>query len=159
MNKDLERPFFNESTAQLAERVDAAMHWHNTLHTIYVELSHRDRPAAVKLRADLAKFHATFEGYFPWPTADATPSKGGSATQPDFEHKQGVLGFMGYKVGLTGAPKGQRRALLDDAFLDVIPSINSRDYIAEWGKPKAATRLKKIASSLAEFAKYVALPM
>ena len=60
---------------------------------------------------------------------------------------------MGYKVGKAGVPQAQRRALLDDAFLDNVPSINSREYMSEWGKPNTATRLRKMAHSIAEFAK------
>jgi hypothetical protein len=60
---------------------------------------------------------------------------------------------MGYKVGKSGVAKQSRIALLDDAFCGTLPSINSREYMAEWGKPGSAKRLKKMANSIAEFAK------
>ena len=150
MTKD--RRFFHDSTAKLAERVDEAMNWYSTLHEIYVELAHREKAAAKELRAELASFFQRTGSYFPWPTTEAQE---GSQELPSdaFEHEVGVLGFMGYKVGKTGAAKGKRHALLDDAYLGNLPFVNSAEYMAKWSKPKTGKRLERIAISIAEFAK------
>jgi len=60
---------------------------------------------------------------------------------------------MGYRVGISGVGKSKRQALLQDAYSRELPKINSREYMAAWGKPNTATRLKTIACSLAEFTK------
>jgi hypothetical protein len=151
MTKD-ERPFFKDSTAKLEERVDSALNWYSTLHEVYVELAHRERPAAKALRQRLAAYFEDHESYFPWPTTDAAPGDGELPTDA-FEHKRGVLGFMGYSVGRNGAARTKRCALLDDVYLDRLPFVNSAAYMAEWGKPQTSTRLKKMATSIAEFAK------
>lgn len=147
-----ERRFFNESTARLAERVDEAMNWYSTLHEIYVELAHREKAAAKELRAELAEYFQRTGSYFPWPTTIATPGAG-EMPGDAFEHETGVLGYMGYKVGKSGAAKGKRQALLEDAYLGHLPFVNSAEYMAKWGKPKSAKRLERMAISIAEFAK------
>ena len=147
-----DRPYFNDSTAKLAKRIDDAKSWFLTLHTVYVELSHREAKGAKALRADLASLFAATESYFPWPTTEASASSG-SLPDSVFAHERGVLGYMGYKVGKSGISRRKREALLDDAYLEQLPNVNSREYMTEWGKPKTAKRLRKMAHSLAEFTK------
>jgi hypothetical protein len=148
----IERPFFNESTAQLAQRIDDAKQWFMMLHTIYVELSHREKAAAKELRAELAQLFAATGGYFPWPTTNVVESNAPLGSDV-FQFTQGVLGYMGYKVGKSGCTKSKREALLEDVYCRRLPNINSTAYMSEWGAPKTAKRLRKIAISIAEFAK------
>ncbi len=146
------RPYLNESTARLAERIEETKQWFQTLHTIYVELSHREKAAAQTLRAELAQLFAATEGYFPWPTTDVG-DRTGTLASAVFLFERGVLGYLGYRVGISGVGKSKRQALLKDAYSRELPKINSREYMTEWGKPNTAKRLGKIACSLAEFTK------
>lgn len=65
-----------------------------------------------------------------------------------------MLAFLGYRVGLTkGLSERSRVQILDVAFGSPLPPINGPDYMREWGTPKSAARLKKLADSLAAFAR------
>lgn len=146
------RPYFDESTARLAERIEEAKRWFLTLHEVYVELAHREAKGARVLRADLAKLFETTSSYFPWPTTEVRESSG-KLDESVFVYEQGVLGYMGYKVGKSGVSRRKREALLADAFAGALPSVNSAEYMDAWGKPGSPKRLRKMAFSIAEFAK------
>jgi hypothetical protein len=90
--------------------------------------------------------------YFEWPDTEA-PGGDGSVDETYFNHDRGVLGFLGYSVGRTGIPVQARRDLLDQAFLGQLPKINSAEYMLEWGDRGTAGRLRKIAESIAAFAR------
>ena len=65
--------------------------------------------------------------------------------------KVGPLHEMGYVVGNNGAPVRQRRRTLRNAFKGEIPIVGPSDYMALWGTPGSAARLRKIADSIASF--------
>jgi hypothetical protein len=95
--------------------------------------------------------HTTDE-YFDWPT---TKAKRGNGTIGDLSWVEtGVLGYLGYHVGekstLTIA---NRHAILRRVFHMHLPPIESPAYMAEWGERESAGRLKKMANSLASFAR------
>ena len=60
---------------------------------------------------------------------------------------------MGYAVGQKGAYRNRRQQVLDYVFNERLPKVQSHEYMAEWGEPRSELRLKKIANSLATFAK------
>jgi hypothetical protein len=67
--------------------------------------------------------------------------------QPD-----GVLGYFDYRVGLgDGRPELVRRSILARVFEGSLPPVFSREYMAEWGVSRSATRLRKMAVSIAAF--------
>jgi hypothetical protein len=71
-----------------------------------------------------------------------------------FFHTTGMLGFMGYSVGKKSMlTADRRRAILAYVFLGALPLVNDRHYMQEWGKPKTERRLRKLANSLAAFAR------
>jgi hypothetical protein len=92
------------------------------------------------------------EKWFQWPTTDA---RGGSGRLSlDGAPEEGLLAFMGYRVGVTkGEPTPIRQGILDRIFLGTLPPIIDPAYTASWGPAGSAMRLKRIADSLASFAK------
>jgi len=150
MNDD--RPFINNLTAELHER--ATKDWSNPtqLRLLYMELLYRERRAARLLRELIEDRLKGFKEYFPWPTTDV-PDGTGSIGEQAFQVQEGLLGFIGYRVGINGVTAQKRRAILEDVYLREIPPVNSCEYMQEWGKPRTAKRLKKLANVLAAFAR------
>jgi hypothetical protein len=89
---------------------------------------------------------------FLWPGTAVMP--GAKALSNDhFDYERGVLSFLGYRVGRSGISKRKRHSVLVYAFNGRLPSVGSADYMSEWAKPKSGKRLKKMADSLASFAR------
>lgn len=92
------------------------------------------------------------EESFDWPTTAILPSQ--KALHGDhFEYQEGVLRFLGYRVGFSGLSKRRRRAVLRYAYGGQLPQVGSEDYMLEWGSPSTGARLKKMAHSIAAFAR------
>lgn len=70
-------------------------------------------------------------------------------------HDVGLLKVSGYAVGCKeGKSTRERRGILNWIFLqDELRDIDDPSYAKQWGDPKSATRLKKLADSLAAFAR------
>jgi hypothetical protein len=66
----------------------------------------------------------------------------------------GVLSEMGYHVGKNGLAPADRRQVLRNVLEAelVATSPETEDYVREWGAPRSATRLGKMARCLAGFA-------
>ena len=143
-----DRPFINDLTAVLAQKVEDA----KALPAIYAELMYREKRAAKKLRLELAEVLAALGKPFDWPDTEATPGME-QLTQEVFVHATGLLGYLGYRVGLSGISEANRRELLDFVFSANLPIVNSKEYMDDWGKPSSKKRLKKMAYSLATFTK------
>ena len=89
---------------------------------------------------------------FPWPSTDAFPGLG-NLSETDWP-QEGLLSYMGYRVGRNGAPISRRREILATIFeQDALPRVNSAEYMREWGPAKSTARLKKMAESIASFAR------
>lgn len=86
------------------------------------------------------------EGYFEWPSTDAPMSHG--AYIP-FSYKEGLLSFVGYKVGLDGTETVVRRQILDCVFHKDLPDVNDQEYMEEWSQPESSDRLRKMADTIA----------
>jgi len=88
------------------------------------------------------------EGYFKWPTTEAPQGDGGLTGH--MWRSVGMLSTLGYHVGSTeGLREVERRLLLDQAFFIFLPPLNDASYMAEWGPPKSARRLRKLAETIA----------
>lgn len=88
--------------------------------------------------------------YFPWPSTDA-PADGCGSVAGTWQ-EIGMLAYLGYHVGLSSTLNAQqRKRLLDRVFAMRLPPLNGVAYMRQWGTPNTATRLKKIAESLASF--------
>jgi hypothetical protein len=57
---------------------------------------------------------------------------------------------MGYVVGVTnGLPTADRRRILRDAFSGPLPKVSNSRYMASWGSPESAVRLRRMARHIA----------
>lgn len=151
--QDFPRPFFQETTASLRTLVDGNSSDLSMLSNVFFELLFRQRRAALELRELVVlRMLEAFPDYFPWPTTEA-PGGSGTVDETVFQHEQGLLGFMGYRVGVSGLGAPQRQGLLDFVYSSDLPLVNSREYMDQWGRPRSTERLKKIAVSIATFAR------
>ena len=89
---------------------------------------------------------------FAWPGTAIMPGQK-ALSNDHFDYERGVLSFLGYRVGRSGVGKRKRHAVLVYTFNDRLPMVGSLEYMEEWGKPKSGKRLKKMADSLASFAR------
>lgn len=88
------------------------------------------------------------DGYFEWPSTDAPASIHGF-TGDKFFYKEGLLSYLGYRVGQQGVHQGIRQQILDCVFHNKLPNVDSREYMDCWDSPETADRLKKMAETLA----------
>jgi len=88
---------------------------------------------------------------FAWPETNANAGHGQLDTTAWV--REGVLQFMGYKVGHQGETLFMRQAILSLVFSECIPPVFSRAYLEEWGDPSTVQRLKKLADTIASLAR------
>ena len=86
-------------------------------------------------------------GYFRWPTTKVGELSGKGIDAPDQE--LGVLGAMGYRVGLRGLDPALRRSLLSGVYRERLQVNLPAGYLEEWGQPQTGGRLQKLANTLA----------
>ncbi|UVO54004.1 hypothetical protein [Sphingomonas sp. SUN039] len=90
---------------------------------------------------------------FPWPSTEVTDGGGGNGVAGELE-PLGMLAFLGYHVGIAqGLSPQNRRAILDTAYAESLPPLIGPAYMRGWGDPESGTRLRKLAESLAAFAR------
>jgi hypothetical protein len=84
-----------------------------------------------------------------WPTTHVGLT-GSSILSADWP-EEGILSFVGYRVGKTNPtrPKELRKLILEGIFLGEIPPIIPRNLLIDWGEPGTKKRLLKIANVLA----------
>ena len=88
--------------------------------------------------------------YFPWPTTEA--SGGDRSVSGSAWLLEGPLSFHGYHVGVTSdLTTPIRRAILSGVFLGPVPPVFPVSHMIEWGLPSSASRLRKMAESIAAF--------
>lgn len=93
------------------------------------------------------------DDYFVWPSTDG--GNGDGSLRFDAWHKEGMLSYLGYRVGATdGESPGTRQRILDMAFCEILPPVNGPDYHQAWSEPETAARLKRLASEIARFARH-----
>jgi hypothetical protein len=88
--------------------------------------------------------------YFDWPLTAAGPGDG--SMRPAGWHEEGMLAYLGYRVGIVqGVSQGIRRQILDAVFMHPLPPVNGPEYCRQWGPPAAAARLERLAKEIARF--------
>jgi hypothetical protein len=92
------------------------------------------------------------DGWFPWPLTNAPATKFGYLGDV-FDYKDGLLSYVGYKVGHNGERGQVRREILDCIFYKELPNVCSKEYMEEWGDPHSPNRLMKLANAIAAFAR------
>lgn len=90
-----------------------------------------------------------------WPEeAHASETEAFGLEPGRFFHAKGMLSFMGYRVGRhADLTPEQRRRILDYVLLGRLPRVNDDDYMRQWGGPNSSERLRKLANTLAAFAR------
>jgi hypothetical protein len=135
----------------LAAKADSAWEDSDALQLILAELLFRKRAGAQKLRKKVTeRLIEMSQQSFLWPSTAVLPSShalGGD----QFWYSDGLLSFMGYRVGQNGVPASHRRDILDYVYHEAIPRVNSTEYMNSWSVPKSSGRLRKMAESIAAF--------
>ncbi len=143
------RPFIKYYYPQLGQYAES--NWSDTsiLQAIIEELLFRKRAGARRLRKKITeRLIELSKESFIWPSTAIMPS--GEALDGDqFWYKEGILSFMGYRVGFSGVPSGNRRDILDFVYNEMLPRVNSHEYMAQWSSPKTGRRLRKMANTIA----------
>ncbi len=93
------------------------------------------------------------EEFFKWPSTEAEPGRRSKIDVEDW-FQEGVLSYMGYQVGSTnGVASNLRRRILEQIFEGSLPPIFPPSYLNQWGEPKSAARLQKMAEAIAAFSR------
>lgn len=92
------------------------------------------------------------EQWFQWPGTDARAGDGDLKLAGLVS--EGMLSYLDYHVGRTlGEPSHIRRAVLDRVFDSALPPVFPKPYMDSWGEKKSANRLRKMAETIAAFAR------
>jgi hypothetical protein len=147
-----QRPYIKLHIDGLEKVADSA--WNNvyTLNDLYSELGFRQpRQRVSNLRERiLTRLNGLQKIQFAGGTAISLGSQ--NLSNDVFKYEEGVLRCYGYKVGINGLTQEERWKILDAVFLQPLVNIDDTVYLSEWGEPKSARRLQKLADSLATFA-------
>lgn len=155
--KQEKRPFITMSWLELYNHAASQKNNISHLQEVLSELKYRKSKKAVelykKIAARISYLSAKEVQSFRWPTAAVIGDSASALRIAHFDYDQGLLKFMGYAVGQKGAYRNRRQQVLDYVFNEKVPKVQSNEYMAEWGDPKSVDRLKKLADSLATFAR------
>lgn len=111
----------------------------------------RPRKKALNLRESIATRLTQLQGtQFPWSTTTANTGTQ-SLSSDAFPYEEGLLRQYGYRVGMSGLLESERWEILDTVFLHPLLQMANAAYLSEWGEPKSAKRLQKLADSIAAF--------
>ncbi|WP_437193651.1 hypothetical protein [Planctomicrobium sp. SH527] len=128
--------------------------WRNCLACLSDPKRRQTHNASKKIKAAIEnewkrrKASVSPEAYFEWPSTEARRADGNIGTikwEPE-----GMLTFMGYHVGQTsGLNTAMRQAILQELFHTVLPPVFPNVYLDQFGQPKSAQRLQKMADIIA----------
>ena len=143
-------PFINLTSKQLADLAEEHRNNVDRLAELLHELAFRKRKKAFAVRQKVIDYlNQATEPVFVWPSTEA-PESSESLDSMDAQ-KKGLLGIMGYRVGINGLSDFQRRDLLSAIYEESLVQCGSPEYMAEWGDNSTSTRLQKLANCLATF--------
>lgn len=161
------RPYFSFSYNQLFDVADNNWNDIDVLQTLNGELNHRNRPWTLDLKNQVAERLEWLENQvnsrnlknrrkleksegFPWVSTEV--GFGFEKMDTSAWKKDDLLSKLGYKTGnYSGLDTKTRREILYKAYLEDFPmkiKVSLED-IESWGEPNSATRLRKIAESIA----------
>lgn len=85
---------------------------------------------------------------FPWPSTEIFQGID-SLVEPSWP-QEGLLRYMGYRVGASGVSREKRQRILEHIFKDsTLPRVESPEYMAQWGEAESESRLQKMAETIA----------
>jgi hypothetical protein len=86
-----------------------------------------------------------------WPPFALVP-RGEGLSGKVFPYAQGMLSFMGYRVGANSSlTTMQRRGILTYVYLGELPRLENERYMQEWGSPGSRKRLHKLKNAIMAF--------
>lgn len=91
------------------------------------------------------------EDRFIWPHTIAEPGKRHMKYLNAPE--EGLLKYLGYKVGVSGLSTSRRHAILEKALQWDVPNSCGAEMQEEWGAASTCRRLKKLSYTIASFVK------
>lgn len=175
IDNDMYRPYLTKRTSQLLEIARSSSSSVNSLTDIMAELSERKNDFAFEALLEVGKLleqaqeqelqrhkveelnRAAYlcqrnqEGFFEWPSTNAPASIYGLSGDVFF-YKEGLLSYVGYRVGrVQGVSTQIRLQILDCVFHNYLPNVISPEYMDEWDAPTTAARLHKLAETIAAF--------
>jgi hypothetical protein len=87
-------------------------------------------------------------GFFRWPSTEV--SNGVTKTaRIEAVVAVGMLSTVGYHVGVNGLSSSVRQRILERIYRDELPRSFPKEYLAEWGQTATASRLRKLANTIA----------
>jgi len=118
---------------------------------------HPFQDQAIKVRDEISLDwcrRAEQGGWFVWPdTAVPRGPTNGKLSASDWR-PQGMLSLLGYHVGeVLPLHPSIRERILEYAFEHHLPPVADVPYFHEWGEPRSARRLQKLANTLAALAR------
>jgi hypothetical protein len=87
--------------------------------------------------------------FFRWPSTKADPGNHRIDTQEWIA--DGMLRYLGYRVGISGVDDDERRLILEELFRNYLPPAFPPEYLDEWASPGTPARLQKLAETIAAF--------
>jgi hypothetical protein len=88
--------------------------------------------------------------WFAWPSTAVSQGPNNGKLDGSDWRPQGMLSLLGYHVGETlSLHPAVRESVLEYAFECHLPPVNDIAYFEEWGEPRSARRLMKLANTLA----------
>lgn len=127
--------------------------WRNAIRALEDKRRKELHPAAQRVLGALDQewkrryTHPHPQDRFEWPSTHANPGSGAFSTEGWID--EGVLQYLGYKVGVGGEPKGYRARILAQIFVGQLPPVFPPPYLNEWGPPSSVARLRKMAETIA----------
>jgi hypothetical protein len=131
--------------------------WGNAVR-IQTESSYEDdkREAKILIRAieDTWRMRAQGEAPSHWPKWTELDTMRADGRADDVNWPElGVLRMLGYQVGEQGKSRAVRHGILARVYEGVLPPLLPASQLWEWGDPSTAKRLRKLAESIASFAR------
>jgi hypothetical protein len=130
------------------------------LQNVFKKLALPDHPLrdqAIKLRDEISmswRRLAEQDEWFAWPSTAASRAPTNEKLTGSDWRSQGMLSLLGYHVGKTQPIHPSfRESILEYAFEHHLPPIGDVAYFDEWGEPRSARRLQKLANTLASLAR------
>lgn len=153
MKDNIDRPYFSNSIVDLESFAESNWTDGRVLLILAIELFHRKTQRAVALRTSiLERLSELIAQGFAWPSTEAEPTNNDSPIFIDAP-STGLLSYLGYRVGVNGLNPEERCGLLDTVYTHRLPQLNSVEYMNDWATPRTAQRLRKMADSIAAFAR------
>jgi hypothetical protein len=153
----LARSVLNAAVASLPglTKANEELAWLNHLDVVHWGESDRRRVEFLRqvLKSIIAgTTPATIEkpdgGFFRWPSTEVGIGPGVSQMETPIE-EIGVLSSVGYRVGKRGLSVAERRAILGRVYERELNLPLPANYLSEWGNPRTARRLQKMANTIA----------